>query len=107
MGCGPSCVYYKNRGTTSACTNCRFFVDGTRPRFELGKVDIFKLAEGLQKREQQNNKQKEKIDNASVTARKDDAVIEICPLCGEKSAWRNPQNKILECMNIRCYLYKL
>ena len=50
MSCGSWCVYYKSKGVTSACTNCSDYINMRKPKFELGKVDIFKLADGLSKR---------------------------------------------------------
>jgi hypothetical protein len=51
VACGESCVYYRSRGTTSACLRCSDFVDNKKPRFGLGEVDVFELARLLKEKE--------------------------------------------------------
>ena len=51
MSCDSSCVYFENKGNNSVCWGCADF-EYTKPRFELGKVDIFKLARLLKEKEE-------------------------------------------------------
>lgn len=54
MACDESCVYYKTKGVSGACRNCSDYIDENKPKFELGKVDVFKLAKLLREKEQKN-----------------------------------------------------
>ena len=60
MSCGIWCVYYKNKGSTSACMNCSDNKRFLKPRFEMGKVDIFKLAQLLKEKEERSKKEHRK-----------------------------------------------
>lgn len=50
MSCGEWCVYYRDKGKTSACKGCKDY-EVKRSRFELPKVDIFELARRLAEKE--------------------------------------------------------
>lgn len=97
MSCGKWCVYYKDRGKTSACFGCRYFVLDNTPRFELGKVDIFELAIGLAEKEKKAKEQDKVADDAPKDKPK--VILGICPYCGERSWWLNPYTNKYECMN--------
>jgi len=96
MSCGTWCVYYKDRGKTSACFRCSDYISN-KARFELGKVDIFKLAEGLAEKEKRTKEQDKIIGDA--TQEKHEINLGICPHCGERSWWLNPYTHKHECMN--------
>ena len=52
MSCGSWGAYYTSRTTTSQehCEHCSGYSDECSPRFELGKVDVFKLARLLKEK---------------------------------------------------------
>lgn len=55
MPCGPWCVYYKDRcsGNERICKSCSLYISPEgKPQFELDKVDVFKLAEGLKAKQE-------------------------------------------------------
>lgn len=100
MGCGEWCVYYDSRGTCSACFNCSYYIGSKKSKFELGKVDMFKLARLLKEKEERKKRKQEEI-----TKNEHEFVLERYPNCGEKSWWFNPYKNKRECMNIRCPTY--
>lgn len=77
----------------SRCLNCpdrsECFV---RPRFGLGKIDVFKLAEGLVK--------KRKWESLPQWAR--EGSLGECPKCHEISLWYDKRAGRYECMNKEC-----
>lgn len=77
----------------SYCLNCpdrgECFV---RPKSGLGKVDIFKLAEGLAK--------KREWESLPIWAR--EGRLGECPVCHKISLWYNRWAEEYECMNKEC-----
>jgi hypothetical protein len=58
------------------------------PGFELGKVDIFKLAEGLKNKKEQERRQAiPRLSN--------------CPYCHEHSLFYNSKDDCFECLNMK------
>lgn len=76
------------------CLYCGNNMQPSQPRRDagLGKVDIFKLAEGLAEKEKGGTPLTEKRENK----------LEICPECLEQSLWYNQRDKKYECMNKKC-----
>jgi hypothetical protein len=91
------CVY-RDKKNPDICKNCSHNTYITKPKFELGKVDIFKLAEGLKKK-QHNEKPDLKPEENDV-----EQVVKLgkCPYCGKISLFFNEMNKKHECLNLEC-----
>lgn len=91
------CVY-RDKRNPDICKNCSHN-ETTGARFGLGKVDIFKLAEGLKRKQQeQNNKKPEPESNIQAQPIK----LGICPHCGQTSLFYNERSKKHECLNRKC-----
>lgn len=91
MGCGSWCVYYRDRDKLAkggVCTNCSDY-EGKRARFDLGKIDIFRLGKLL--REKQEKEKRGKIPKLSD-----------CPYCYEHSLFYNLVDDKFECLNLKC-----
>ena len=94
------CVY-RDKRNPDICRNCSHNTDSARPTFELGKVDVFKLAEGLKKkRQEQDNKKPEPVPEEN--AAEQPAKLGKCPYCGKISLFFNEINKKHECLNLEC-----
>jgi hypothetical protein len=82
---------------------CKFcgYTPQINPRFELGKVDIFELAEGLKKKEQEKEQNKflKNLGEKEQERRKSIPRISDCPYCHENSLYYNPINDRFECLN--------
>jgi hypothetical protein len=91
------CVY-RDKQNPNICKNCSH--NTAKPKYELNPVDPFKLAEGLQKkRQEQNNKQSElKPENTA----KQHVKLDSCPQCGKISLFYNEANNKNECLNLEC-----
>jgi len=97
------CVY-RDKNNPDICKNCSYN-GNPQPKFELGKVDIFKLAEGLkQKRQEQNNKPPESEQEGHI---KNQPNLIKCPYCGKIFLFFNEANKKHECLNLECKSRKL
>ncbi len=91
------CVY-RDKKNPDICKNCSH--NTVKPSFELGTVDIFKLAEGLKKkREEQNRKAESKPEESSP---EQTVRLGKCPYCGKISLFFNEANKRHECLNLEC-----
>ena len=88
MGCGSWCVYFENK-VIDICKSCSEYEGGVSPRFELGKVDPFKLAIGLA--EKREKERRGKIPRLSD-----------CPICHEHSLFYNLVDDKFECLNQKC-----
>ncbi len=49
MSCGSWCVYYRDKG--EHCKQCSDYQGNKRSRFEFGKIDLKKMAEGLARKD--------------------------------------------------------
>ena len=92
------CVY-RDRKHPNVCKYC-VSNETTGPRFELGKVDIFKLAAGLKTRQEQQGRRKATAEAHDIERRRE--VLKMCAQCGEISLWRNSVEERYECLNTRC-----
>ncbi|MFC1900361.1 hypothetical protein ACFLYN_02090 [Chloroflexota bacterium] len=91
------CVY-RDKKNPDICKSCSRN-ETIQARFEFGKVDIFKLAEGLKKKHQeQSNKKPEPEKNNKEPPIK----LGICPHCGHPSLFYNHRSKKSECLNREC-----
>ncbi len=98
------CVY-RDKRNPDICKNCSHNTGGAQPKFELGKVDIFKLAEGLKKkREEQNNKRPEPVPEENET--RQPTTLGTCPFCGKISLSYNEVSKQHECLNLECKRFR-
>jgi len=96
------CVY-RDKRNPDICKNCSHNIDSGKPKFELGKVDIFKLAEGLKKkRQEQNNKSQEPAPEESPEVEGLPVKLGKCPYCGKISFFFNAVSKKHECLNLEC-----
>ena len=94
------CVY-RDKRNPDICKNCSHNIDGGKSTFELGKVDIFKLAEGLKKkRQEQINKKQEPVPEENSAEQS--VKLGKCPYCGKISLFFNEMNKKHECLNLEC-----
>lgn len=92
------CVY-RDKKNPDICRNCSH--NTANPNFELGTVDIFKLAEGLKrKREEQNSKKSAPAPEGNTTEQS--VKLGVCPQCGKISLFYNEVNKKHECLNLEC-----
>ncbi|MDD5702199.1 MAG: hypothetical protein PHU23_09145 [Dehalococcoidales bacterium] len=92
------CVY-RDKRNLDICNNCSHNTDITKPNFELGAVDILKVAEGLKKKREQNDRKSEpKPENTA----KQPVKLEACPQCGKISLFYNEANNKHECLNLEC-----
>ena len=89
MSCGSWCVYYASRGVSGACHSCSYYIDTKRPRFGLGKVDPFKLAEGLTRK-----KEEERRDKIPL--------LSDCSNCGKHSLFYDKIHDKFECLDKDC-----
>jgi hypothetical protein len=55
MECGSWCVFYRDRATASICKTCSYYEEH-KPKVELGKVDIWKLAKLLKEKEEKERR---------------------------------------------------
>jgi transcription elongation factor Elf1 len=87
------CVY-RDRKNLEICKNCSLY-EGVKPRQDLEKVDIIKMARKLRDKETQEGTQtvKDKIPSLSY-----------CPKCEERSLHFDSMHNQFECLNIRCAL---
>jgi len=92
------CVY-RDKQNPDICKNCSH--NTAKPKFELGAVDIFKLAEGLKKKQQEQNKKKPEPKPEENTAMQPVKLGE-CPFCGKISLFYNEEHKKHECLNLEC-----
>jgi hypothetical protein len=114
MSCGEWCVFYKDKGKTSACFRCDDNIPENKPHVEFGKVDIWELARGLQKkREEQEKIQKQKLsqeatkgssdkNDINIIKQTDDYILSVCPMCSNGSLFYYKQSNKIECLNKRC-----
>lgn len=89
---------YRDKRNTNVCRHCSFN-ETTTPRFGLGKVDIFELAEGLRR------KQQGAVSRSPTPAErgvKQPVELGMCPQCGEASLFYNSSTEKHECLNVRC-----
>lgn len=93
MDCNASCVYYKDRGKNSICHFCSDYVV-EHSRFELKKVDPFKLAKLLA----------EKKAWETLPQWLKEGKLGICPDCQHipLSLWYNRYTQELECFYLNC-----
>jgi hypothetical protein len=94
------CVY-RDKRNPDVCLNCSQNAVIVKHRFEFEKVDVFKLAEGLKKKKQEQNSKKSELKQGIETA-KTPVELGKCPLCGETSFFYNETKKIHECLNNGC-----
>ena len=73
------------------CLHCGYSPSAT-PKFSLGKVDIWKLAEGLKAKEE--TKRRNSIPKLSS-----------CPHCKERSLFYNLLDDRFECLNHKCKMF--
>ncbi|QYY58448.1 hypothetical protein [Dehalococcoides mccartyi] len=95
------CVY-RDKRNPDTCMNCSHNVGSVNPKFELGKVDIFKLAEGLKKKHQEEQNQKKPELNLKEHTTIRSVNFGECPFCGKLSLFYNESNKKHECANLEC-----
>lgn len=81
----PNCGGYEWHG--GVCKHCGYIPKTSTPSFELRKVDIFELAEGLKKKGGQERRQA--IPRLST-----------CPYCHENSLFYDSINDRFGCLNI-------
>jgi len=91
------CVY-RDKKNPDICKNCSN--NTTKLNFELGTVDIFKLAEGLKKKQEQNDKKPEPKPEENTT--KQSVMLGTCPQCDKISLFYNEVNNEHECLNLEC-----
>jgi len=91
MKCEQEWCVYRDGKNPEICKNCPFYdpSGSATPRRDLGKVDIFKMAEGLHNKEVQGVKSK--IPSLSD-----------CPECEEHSLRFDYTRNLFECLNRRC-----
>jgi len=94
MGCGAWCVYYRDRGKTSACTNCSNYIYNSKPKSSLGPVDPFRLAKLL--KEKKEKERRDKIPRLSD-----------CPRCLKPSLFYNSIDDTFECLNLECSIHNI
>lgn len=82
----PSCGGYE--WYDGICKHCGYNPPPFKPRVELGEVNVFKLAEGLKKKKEQERRQA--IPRLSE-----------CPYCHEQSLFYNSIDDQFECMNMK------
>lgn len=88
----PSCGGYE--WSDGVCKFCGYLLPkAPKPRFDMGnKVDVFKLAEGLKVREEQER-------------RKAIPKLSGCPHCHKRSLFYNSIGDNFECLNLKCQAY--
>ena len=98
------CVY-RDKRNPDICKNCSHNTGSAQPKFELGKVDIFKLAEGLKKKQtEQNNKRPESVPEENKPEQP--ITLGTCPFCGKISLFYNEGSKQHECLNLECKCFR-
>jgi hypothetical protein len=80
---------------SGVCQICNYS-SATKPRFELGNIDIFKMADGLAK------KKKEDLLKAEKDRRDKIPMLSICSFCQQKSLFYNHIEDKYECLNLKC-----
>lgn len=96
MDCGPWCVYYRDRDKLAKdgiCSSCPHY-GGSRARFDLGKVDSFRLARMLAEK-----KEKERRDKI--------LKLSDCPHCCKPSLFYNSVDDSFECLNLECPVHSI
>ena len=88
----PNCGGYS--WDDGKCSHCGFVPKTSKPRFELNKVDIFDLADGLKKKQEENRR-------ASIPTLND------CPFCKVHSLFYDRISDLFECMNQTCTKNKI
>jgi len=91
------CVY-RDKRSPNMCRYCAFNEPAV-PRFELEKVDPFRLAEGL-RRKQQRPASKQPVP--SIGNAKRHVELGTCSRCGHVSLYRSSRTGEHECLNLRC-----
>jgi ribosomal protein L37E len=87
----PECGGY-SFDDKGVCSICGYNMYPTPSRKDLGMVDIYKLAEGLEK----------KTEIEKPAELKKDSKLETCPRCGQQSLMYNKFAKKMECLNKYC-----
>ena len=88
MKCGAWCVFYRDRGKTSACKGCSGY-ESHGPSPGLGPVDSFRLARLLVEK-----KEKERRDRIPRLSK--------CSCCRSLSLFYNSRDDAFECLNLKC-----
>lgn len=85
----PSCGGYVF-DSNGRCKYCHVVPpdEGNKPRVELGKVDIFKLAAGLAKKKEDGR-------------RSNIPLLSDCPGCGRHSLFYNKYSDSYECLEVK------
>jgi len=91
------CVY-RDKRNPNMCRYCAFN-EPTVFRFEPGKVDPFRLAEGL-RRKQQGSVSKGPVP--AIGNMKRHVELAMCSRCGQASLFRNSRTGEHECLNLKC-----
>ncbi len=94
MSCGSWCAYFKDRDKSTAM--CKYCPDydkrSNEPNQELGEVDAFKLAKGLE----------DKYPLEPPIELNKNSKLNNCPKCGLPTLMYNHRSKKFECINKWC-----
>lgn len=91
------CVY-RDKRNPNMCRHCSFNETAV-PRFELERVDPFRLAEGLRRKQQRPDNKQPKPVTGDV---KHHIELGTCSRCGQVSLFRNGRTGEQECLNRKC-----
>lgn len=88
----PNCGGYS--WDNGKCTNCGHVPNTGKPRFDMGNVDIFELAKGLERKKEENRRAKI-------------PTLNNCPFCKIRSLFYDRISDLFECMNQTCGKHKI